>query len=143
MFASPNPAATVRHAMSNLYTRVGVETSVDAANPHRLVALLFDGLVESIVQARGALQSGQRELKGRAVGRAVRIVEEGLKAGLNLDDGGPLAADLRDLYAYIGVRLTQANVRDDVAALDECQRLIEPLRTAWAAIGPQVGAVRP
>jgi len=143
MFASPNPAATVRHAMSNLYTRVGVETSVDAATPHRLVALLFDGLVEAIVQARGALQSGQRELKGRAVGRAVRIVEEGLKAGLNLDDGGPLAADLRDLYAYIGVRLTQANVRDDVAALDECQRLIEPLRTAWAAIGPQVGAVRP
>jgi len=143
MFASPNPAATVRHAMSNLYTRVGVETSVDAANPHRLVALLFDGLVEAIVQARGALQSGQRELKGRAVGRAVRIVEEGLKAGLNLDDGGPLAADLRDLYAYIGVRLTQANVRDDVAALDECQRLIEPLRSAWAAIGPQVGAVRP
>jgi len=143
MFASPSPAATARHAMSNLYTRVGAETSVDAASPHRLVALLFDGLVEAIVQARGALQGGQRELKGRAIGRAVRIVEEGLKAGLNLEGGGTLAADLRDLYAYIGVRLSQANVRNDAAALDECQRLIEPLRSAWTEIGPRVEAVRP
>jgi flagellar protein FliS len=143
MFANPSPAATARHAMSSLYTRVGAETAVDAASPHRLVSLLFDGLVEAIVQARGALQGGQRELKGRAIGRAVRIVEEGLKAGLNLEGGGTLAADLRDLYAYIGVRLSQANVRNDAAALDECQRLIEPLRSAWTEIGPRVETVRP
>ena len=29
------------------------------------------------------------------------------------------------------------------AADPKVQRLIEPLRSAWAAIGPQVGAVRP
>ena len=38
------------------------------------------------------------------------------------------------------MRLTQANLRNDEAALLECQRLIEPLRDAWAQIGAQTPA---
>lgn len=67
----------------------------------------------------------------------VRIVDEGLRACLDLKAGGALAADLQALYAYIGQRLTQANLRNDVAALDECKRLVDPLRDAWLAIAPQ------
>ena len=48
--------------------------------------------------------------------------------------------DLDALYAYIGVRLTYANLHNDEAALDECARLMEPVRAAWAEIGPRVTA---
>jgi flagellar protein FliS len=51
--------------------------------------------------------------KGRAIGRAVRIVDEGLRAGLNLEAGGRLASDLHELYGYLNLRLTQANLRND------------------------------
>jgi flagellar secretion chaperone FliS len=57
-------------------------------------------------------------------------------AGLDLKAGGTLARDLHDLYGYLTVRLTLGNLRNDEAALDECQRLIKPLQEAWAAIGP-------
>jgi flagellar protein FliS len=97
--------------------------------------MLFDGFVDAVAQARGAMRAGQTELKGRAIGRALRIVDEGLKASLNLEAGGDLAADLNDLYAYTSLRLMQANRRNDEAALDECLRLIEPLRDAWSRIG--------
>ena len=63
-----------------------------------------------------------------------------MSAPLNLEQGGTLAADLRDLYTYIAMRLTQANLRNDEAALEECRGLIEPLRSAWAGIAEQVGA---
>ena len=86
------------------------------------------------------MRARQIEAKGKAIGKAARIVEEGLKAGLNLEAGGRLAADLDSLYAYVALRLLQANLRNDEAALDECARLIEPLREAWVAIGPQVEA---
>lgn len=122
---------------SNLYTRVGVDTAASGASPHRLVAMLFDGFADAIATAKGALASGQVEAKGRAIGRAARIVDEGLKANLDPAGGGALAADLAALYAYIGVRLTQANLRNDARALDECLALIRPLREAWAAIAPQ------
>ena len=131
-------SARAPQGFANAYRRVGLETGVESASPHRLVAMLFDGLVESIAQARGAMQSAQVEAKGRAIGRAVRIVEEGLRGGLNATGGGALAADLGELYGYVTRRLTQANLHNDAAALDECQRLIEPLREAWAGIAPQV-----
>lgn len=136
--ASPHNGFASRRGMSGMYHHVGVQTDVDGASPHRLVEMLFDGLMDSIAQARGAMRERNVELKSRALGRAVRIVDEGLKASLNLEAGGKLARDLADLYAYVTVRLTQANLRDDEAALDECQRLLEPVREAWASIGGEV-----
>ena len=47
---------------------------------------------------------------------------------------GALAADLDRLYAYVTLRLTQANLKSSEAALDECQRLLQPLREAWMSI---------
>jgi flagellar protein FliS len=128
--------------LSNLYTRVGIETGLSGASPHRLVEMLFTGFADAIAQAKGALQSGQVDLKCNAVGRATRIVDEGLKAGLNVTGGGALAADLAELYAYITRRLVHANLKNDIAALDECLALMQPLRQAWAAIAAQVDGPR-
>jgi flagellar secretion chaperone FliS len=138
MFGSTmSPFASRRIPASALYRSIGVETGVSSAGAHQLVTMLFDGLLEAMAEAVGAIQAGQIEAKGRALGRAVRIVEEGLKAGLNLREGGPLANDLRDLYAYTTLRLTQANLRSDLRAIEECKKLIEPLREAWISIAPK------
>jgi flagellar secretion chaperone FliS len=126
-------------ALARQYHNVGVETRLADASPHQLVAMLFDGFFESVAHAQAAIAAGQIEAKGRAIGRAARIVEEGLKAALDLQAGGSLAADLAQLYAYIGQRLTHANLKSDVAALDECKALMQPLREAWTSIAPSVG----
>ena len=137
MFASTYPTRSdARHQLGGLYQQVGVETQLAGASPHHLVAMLFDGYLEALAVARGAMRAGQIELKGRAIARALGIVQEGLRGGLDLKVGGPLAADLDDLYAYIAGRLTLANLRNDESALDECQRLIQPLREAWMSIAP-------
>jgi flagellar protein FliS len=141
MFTSSQPYASSRsQGFAAAYARVGVETSVNSASAHKLIELLFNGFIESINLARGAMRNRQIEAKGKAIGRAARIVEEGLKAGLNMEAGGKLAEDLSGLYAYVAVRLTYANLRNDEAALDECVNLINPLREAWISIGPQVEA---
>ena len=139
MYATPT-ARDKAMPQVNLYARVGVETGVSGASPHRLVAMLFDGFAESIATAKGALANGKIEAKGRAIARAFRIVDEGLKASLDMTAGGTLARDLDELYAYIGLRLTQANLRNDAAALDECLALMQPLREAWMSIAPPPAA---
>jgi flagellar protein FliS len=139
MFHSPFAArpTSPQHA-GGIYNQVGTETRVAVASPHELVALLFDAYMEALAQARGAMRSGRRADKGIALSRAVRIVEEGLRAGLDLTAGGDLARDLDDLYRYLTRRLTLANLHDDEAALDECRQLVLPLQDAWVSIGPTV-----
>jgi flagellar protein FliS len=138
------PAAMSRHARqanAHAYRQVGVETGVDAATPHQLVTMLFEGFGDAVAQARAALQRKDIEAKCTAITRAVRIVDEGLKASLDVSAGGKLGEDLLALYGYVAMRLTQANLNNDAAALDECQSLLEPVRSAWAAIAPAgVGA---
>lgn len=140
MFAATNASPRALHSLANASQQIGLETATTNATPHKLIELLFEGFADAVARARGALLGRQIEAKGRAIGHAARIVEEGLKAGLNQKDGGRIAADLDALYAYIGVRLTYANLHNDLDALDECARLMEPVRSAWAAIGPQVTA---
>ena len=140
--AAPTHSPSAFNNVSNAYRQVGVQTGVDNASAHQLVLMLLDACQDSLAQARGAIAAGDVPAKGRAIGRAARIVEEGLKACLNHDAGGRLATDLNALYAYIGVRLTHANLSNDVATLEECGRLLEPVRAAWIAIGAQVASSR-
>ncbi len=140
MFAPAAVHRTASNAFASAYRQIGIETGVAAASPHQLVAMLFDGFNDAVTQARAALQNGQIETKGRAIGRAARIVDEGLKGSLDIKAGGQLAQDLLALYAYVGRRLSQANLNNDAEALDECVRLMEPVRSAWGAIRPAVSA---
>jgi flagellar protein FliS len=135
-----SPRAGRPNPFANTYRQIGNETAVSGATPHRLIEMLFDGCMDALAQAKGGLRSGQVDVKSRAISRAARIVDEGLRASLDLRDGGPLAADLHALYGYLTMRLTSANLRNDEAAIEECQRLLTPLREAWQAIGPQVNA---
>lgn len=137
-FSRPIPAGS--RALSGMYRQVGVETSVSGATPYDLVKLLLNGYFDALAEARGAMRDKDIALKGRALSRAIRIVEEGLKASLNTSAGGELASNLNDLYAYLSVRLTHANLKNDEAALDECAQLLTPIRDAWIAIGPQAAA---
>lgn len=128
---------------ASAYKRVGVETAVDSANPHQLVSLLFDALIESIRRARAAMERGDIEAKGQAIVKAVRIIEEGLKASLDEERGGEIAANLRTVYSYCVRCLTVANLKNDLAQIDEALSLIEPVADAWKQIkgaSPATGA---
>jgi flagellar protein FliS len=136
MFSTPFAASPTRtRQFAGAYQQVGMQTNVGAASSHQLVTLLFDGFAEAVHRARGAMRKRDVVVKGRAIGHAMRIVDEGLRAALDLKAGGKLATDLADLYTYICLRLAQANLHNDERVLDECLGLMQPLREAWAAIG--------
>ena len=139
MFASATTSNASQRRAAGAYKQVAA-TGVHAASPHGLIAMLFDGLVGAIAEARGAMRARNIPAKCGAISRALRLLDEGLRGGLDMDRGGALAAQLNGLYGYVGVRLTLANLQNDEAALDECLRLIEPVRSAWMQIGEQAAA---
>jgi len=116
------------------YKTASVQASVDMADPHQLVVLLFDALQKHIGMAKMAMQNKDIPAKCTQIGNAIRILEEGLKAPLDLERGGEIAGNLFALYDYCVTRLVLANSRNDMAALDEVSGLIEPISTSWKQI---------
>ncbi|MBF8224417.1 flagellar export chaperone FliS [Halomonas sp. 328] len=117
------------------YARVGVESGVMAASPHQLIVMLFDGAQASIRAARLHLEQGNAAGKGQAISKALDIVNNGLAAALDDDQGGEIAGRLASLYDYIARLLLRANLHNDADALDEAERLLEDIGSAWREIG--------
>ena len=127
------------HAAQN-YNSVKVQASVEEASPHRLIQMFFEGALERIAQAKGAMQQSNVQIKGERLQKAINIVA-GLKGSLKDADTaerGELAADLDDLYDYIILALTEANYKNSTERLDECSRLLGEIKSAWDGIADQV-----
>jgi flagellar secretion chaperone FliS len=122
------------------YRRVAVESGVNAADPHRLVLMLFDAALDATRLAEAHLAARQIPEKCAAIAKATRIIDSGLKAGVNPAADRQMAARLVLLYDYMMLRLLQSNARNDVAALREVRQLLGGLRDSWAAIAPSAGA---
>jgi flagellar protein FliS len=120
------------------YAKVGIETNVSTASPHQLVLMLFDGALLAINSAAISLANGDVAAKGSSISKAIEIVTLGLKASLDGEAGGDLAAHLGSLYDYVCQRLFYANLSNSDAALNEAATLLSELREAWAQIGQQV-----
>jgi flagellar protein FliS len=118
------------------YAKVGVETGVEAADPHRLVLMLFDGALLATVDAKRHMVSGNLAGKGESISKAIMIINDGLRASLDLKVGGALAENLRALYSYMSQRLLLASAQKNPAMIDEVHKLLGELRDAWAAIQP-------
>lgn len=127
----PSMFTPVSTRAASTYRQVGIQSSLAGASPHALIVMLFDGLLQSLTEARGAMERGQIEEKGRHIGRAVRIIEEGLMGCLNHEQGGEIAANLSALYSYCSARLTLANLHNDPALIDEVVELVTPVADGW------------
>ena len=118
------------------YRDLSVQTALTDAHPHKLIAMLYDGAIESVGRARAALTRRDVSARGAAITKAIRIVDEGLKASLD-DRGGEITQNLRSLYVYINQRLLEANLGADDKALEEVGALLGTLRDGWAGIAPK------
>lgn len=119
------------------YRSVSAHGAVADADPHALVLTLLDATLGRIAAARACIEQRETRRMAGLLHSAVILIAE-LRGNLNLQNGGPLAQNLSDLYDYMARRLIQANLNSDAAAVAEVQSLLGEIRGAWAAIGPQV-----
>jgi flagellar protein FliS len=121
------------------YAKVGLETGVVAASPHKLVVMLFDGALTAARAAVVHMKARDIEKKGLAISKAINIVQNGLRASLDKEAGGQIAQSLDSLYDYICNRLVNANLTNQPEMLDEVIGLLADLKGAWEAIGDKAG----
>ena len=125
-------------AMNNAvsaYQRIGVETGVESADPHKLILMLFEGAQEALAKARMHMQHNEIAEKGQMISKAIMIIDHGLKASLDMNAGGDLAIKLQALYDYMAHRLLVANIQNNTEIVNEVNKLLSELHGAWKEIG--------
>ncbi|MDH5376690.1 MAG: flagellar export chaperone FliS [Gammaproteobacteria bacterium] len=115
------------------YGKVNVQAGAEYATPHRLITMLIDGALEKISAAKGYMQRKEIENKGNYISWAISIIE-GLRASLDGEKGGEIAANLEGLYSYMQKRLVEANINNSEEMLDEVSGLLKTIREAWIGI---------
>ncbi|GAB0149489.1 flagellar export chaperone FliS [Marichromatium gracile] len=122
----------------NQYRQAGPLAEVAVASPHRLIQMLFEGAIERIAVARGAMTHGNLQTKGEQLSKAINIIES-LRAALDQDKGGELAENLDALYSYMSRRLLEGNARNEPEALDEVSGLLRTIKSGWDEIPERLG----
>ncbi len=127
------------------YQKMKADQAVSGADPHRLIVMLMQGVIEKVVAAKGYLQQGNRAEKAQQISWAISILD-GLRMSLDKEKGGEIAQNLDDLYGYMEEQLLKANVKDDSRILEEVAGLMNTVLSGWMEIAPakpQVNTDRP
>jgi len=119
------------------YQNVGTHSAVEEASPHRLIQMLMGGMLDRVAHAKGCIEQRDIAGQGKNISVAISIVG-GLRASLDKEMGGEIAANLDNLYDYMERRLLEANIQKSVPILDEVAGLMREIKEAWDAIGDQV-----
>ena len=122
---------------ANAYAKVGMETGVIAANPHKLIVMLFEGAQIALASALQHMQAGNIPERGKALSKAIAIIENGLRASLDKTVGGQIVLNLDALYEYMNKQLLTANLNNQPELIQEVQALLHDIQGAWEEIAPK------
>jgi flagellar protein FliS len=115
------------------YRKVSLDSEISVASPHRIIQMMFAGGLERLAQSRYAIENRDMNNKGLFIGKAIGIVN-GLNNSLNMDEGGEIAGNLSQLYDFIIMKVTEANLKNDTQAIDDAVAVLRTLKEGWDAI---------
>ena len=103
---------------------------VEMASPEQLLLMLYDGAIRFMNEAMRAHGESDLETYNNKLIKTQDIISE-LMSSLDMTMGGVLADNLFRLYEYLHYRLVQANVKKDLAMLEEVLVHMKDLRSTW------------
>ncbi|HCG8093718.1 TPA: flagellar export chaperone FliS [Vibrio parahaemolyticus] len=118
------------------YQQVDLDAQAAAANPHQLVIMLIDGLLDEIERIRGHLAAKRLAEKGAGINKCMNILI-GLTSALDDENGGEIAENLRQLYDFCQVELYYASVQNYADRLMNVERVMGNIREGWMNFGQQ------
>lgn len=123
---------SMTHASLKKYQQTNKSTAQEAS-PYRLVAMLFQKLLDNIATAKGAIAQGNFSKKGTELSNAIAIIAV-LESSLDFKQGGEVSNNLAALYKYCSEQLLVASSSNDIEKLDDIIQVLLPIKSGWDSI---------
>ena len=107
------------------------QNSVTTASPGELTLMLYNGCLKFLTKAKKAIEDKNIEERNYNIQRAQAIIYE-LMSTLNMDI--EISKEMLPLYDYMTRRLTDANVKNDIAIIEEVEGLVTEFRDTWKEV---------
>jgi flagellar protein FliS len=104
-----------------------------SADPHQVIVMMYDGLLESIAQAKGAIERKDLNTKAKMMTKAVNILTA-LQNALDKDSQPEISKNFDVFYGHCIQILNEVNITLEIKGLDDVHSFIKPLRDAWKDI---------
>ncbi len=115
------------------YQSMNHQSSLLAADPHRVILMLMQGLIDTLAVAKGCLQRKDFEGKSKSLNKAIGIIG-GLQDGIDMSHSPEIGDNFYQLYDYMIRRLGEASADQSGVQIDEVVSLITPIKEAWENI---------
>ncbi len=110
---------------------------IGEAFPSRLIVILYDEAINSLVAAMDAISVGDIEARFNATTRTVEIISE-LYMSLDMENGGEIAETLAALYGHVIAQMPILNFSNDVMIADQLINLLRPIRESWNELDERI-----
>jgi len=118
----------MNHALSSYR-----DLEIGSSRPEVLVLRLYEAALRHCRAAREHIEAGRVRDRSLALSKTLAIIGE-LQQVLDFERGGSIARELDRLYTFASGRLMDAAIADDVKAIDDVVRVLEPLWDGWLGI---------
>ncbi|WP_108649727.1 flagellar export chaperone FliS [Dongshaea marina] len=108
-------------------------SNVADADPHTLISIIFQHIINNNTIAKGAMEREDIEARTKAIDKSIALIGE-LQDSLDMEQGGEVSQNLAALYDYCVRRLVESNAKIEPAMLDEVSKLIAEVKEGWDAI---------
>ena len=118
---------------NNLALNAYNQNNVQVESPHRLIEMMYEGILRFNTQAKKSLADGNIEKRVYWLNRSAAIFAE-LMNSLNHKEDGVTSHYLEGLYAYQLEQITKANMEESIEVIDGINLVIRGLLDAWREV---------
>jgi flagellar protein FliS len=106
------------------------KNQIETATPEEILIMLYEGAIRFLLIAKKADTEKDLEKYNKYLLKSQAIISEFMNS-LDMEIGGEMAINLYRLYEYLHYRLVQANIKKDVAMIDEVLDHLRSLKATW------------
>lgn len=115
------------------YAATFLETSLSEASPHKLIAMLYDGVLKNLNLGKLFIEKKDYAKKSEHLNKALAIINA-LRDGLDMERSKDISDNLYGLYDYCYRKIFESSNKNDAETIQEIIDILKELSQAWKSM---------